>query len=208
MAAASSSCFYASLVELPFKRHTPSPWSSSRTLTVKEFKQSRKPILGCVCSSIVGDLVSSLPLEEIQRILQDDNTVSSTIRSGIATIAELPEEQRWQTLGGTAVGWVYLTARPNVLWGAVDAFVLAPLQFVADKLLGRRGYKRTDFLVEQRVGEGSFGTVFAGALVPRNVEWEEELGRRSRRIEELQNSKSFQKVILKKVGVCISISDM
>ncbi|MCO5579329.1 hypothetical protein L7F22_033184 [Adiantum nelumboides] len=204
MAAASSSCFNASLVELPFKRHTPCPWSPSRTLTVKEFKQSRKPVLGCVCSSIVGDLVSSLPLEEIQRILQDDNTVSSTIRSGIATIAELPEEQRWQTLGGTAVGWVYLTARPNVLWGAVDAFVLAPLQFVADKLLGRRGYKRTDFLVEQRVGEGSFGTVFAGALVPRNVEREEELGRRSRRIEEFQNSKSFQKVILKKVKVGVS----
>lgn len=168
---------------------------------MKSSKSRRKTSLVCVCSSIVGDLLSNLPLDEIQRVLQDDNTVSSTIRSGVSAIAELPEAQRWQTLGGAAAGWVYLTARPGVLWGALDAYTLAPLQFVADKLLGRRSYRRTDFLVEQRIGEGSFGTVFSGALLPRNVESDDELGRRSRRVEEFQGYKSFQKVILKKVKV-------
>lgn len=92
-----------------------------------------------------------------------------------------------------------MTARPGVLDGAIDAFVLAPLQLGLDTLSGRRSLKRTDFLVGDRLGEGSFGVVYSGVVVPKNVSVDDSSrissGRRA-----LQSDQRFkEKVILKKV---------
>jgi hypothetical protein len=101
---------------------------------------------------------------------------------------------------------IYLTARPGVLIGAVDAYVLAPLQLFADSLRGRRRYKRSNFLVEQRIGEGSFGIVFSGLILPSSVAADDDsIGKRSRRAEEFTGYESFQKVILKKVSFDIVV---
>lgn len=94
-----------------------------------------------------------------------------------------------------------MTARPGVLVGAIDAYVLAPLQLGLDTLSGRRSLKRTDFLVGDRLGEGSFGVVYSGVVVPKNVSIDDSSrissGRRA-----LQSDQRFkEKVILKKV-VC------
>lgn len=196
------------------------PKFAPQSHSLRPLLPKRKSKLPCFCGLLLADSltdflvnlpldrsVQNLPLDGFQRALQeiasapDDNAVVSVIRTAIAVTAEIPESQRGSVLGGAVAGWVYLTARPGVLWGAFDAFFWAPLQTVADSILGRRSWKRTDFLVGQRIGEGSFGTVYTGSLLPRNVESEEELGRRSRRIEEFEGYKTFQRVILKKVKV-------
>ncbi|EFJ28682.1 hypothetical protein SELMODRAFT_411235 [Selaginella moellendorffii] len=64
-----------------------------------------------------------------------------------------------------------------------------------DRALGR-GLKRSDFVMGQKLGEGSFGTVYAGAILPKDFHQEQGIGKRSRRLEEHQG---FQKVTLKKV---------
>eukprot|EP00249_Psilotum_nudum_P009133 c21729_g1_i2 orf=197-1600(+) len=163
------------------------------------------------CSLVGGDLVTEVVkdfhLDGLQRIVEDlasmpdGSVVTSLVRSGLAAVAHIPESERWRVLGGAALGWLYLIVRPGVLWGAVDTYILAPLQTVLDGLLGRRRWKRTDFLVGQRVGEGSFGIVYTGVLLPRSLKLDDEFGRRSRRIEEYKDYKQFQRVILKKVKV-------
>ncbi|GLJ44264.1 hypothetical protein SUGI_0925570 [Cryptomeria japonica] len=115
--------------------------------------------------------------------------------------AEMAEEQRWVVAGSLCVGWLYGTARPGVLNGAVDAYVFAPLQLLFDTLLQRRNLKRTDFALGERLGEGSFGIVFAGAMLPSDVKDDQQLGSRSKRINEYQGYQNFNKVILKKVKV-------
>ncbi|WVZ98951.1 hypothetical protein U9M48_044321 [Paspalum notatum var. saurae] len=113
-----------------------------------------------------------------------------------ALTAGLSEAQRWALLGFLAATWLYLTARPGVLSGAVDAYVLAPLQLV----LGRRSLKMSDFVVGERIGEGSFGVVYAGAVVPKNGAVLEERAGRAR--TSLQNDDRYkEKVILKKIKV-------
>ncbi|KAJ7519933.1 hypothetical protein O6H91_20G060400 [Diphasiastrum complanatum] len=161
----------------------------------------------------VANAVSDGSLDGIQQIirgvafLNDSTGLTEVARKGLELYNEyskLPDYDRAGLLGTTLGGWIYLTARPGVLIGALDAYVFAPVQDLVNRALGRRSWKRTDFIVGERIGEGSFGTVFAGALVPRGVEVDEALGRRRRRIEEYEGSKSFKKVILKKrvkVGV-------
>ncbi|KAL3678881.1 hypothetical protein R1sor_021837 [Riccia sorocarpa] len=117
-------------------------------------------------------------------------------------IANLPSEQRTGLLIITAIGFTYLTARPGVLLGAVDAYFFAPIQYLLDSIRGRKNWKSSNFVVENRVGEGSFGAVYAGVILPPNVEQSpQQVGRRARRVEEIEGSDSFPKVILKKVKI-------
>ncbi|RLN00351.1 serine/threonine-protein kinase STN8, chloroplastic [Panicum miliaceum] len=117
-----------------------------------------------------------------------------------ALTAGLSDAQRWALLGFLGVTWLYLTARPGVLSGAVDAYVLAPLQLALDSALGRRSLKMSDFVVGERIGEGSFGVVFFGAVVPKNGAVVEERSGRAR--TSLQNDDRYkEKVILKKIKV-------
>jgi hypothetical protein len=116
-----------------------------------------------------------------------------------ALTAGLPDAQRWALLGFLGVTWLYLTARPGVLSGAVDTYVLAPLQLALDSVLGRRSLKMSDFVVGERIGEGSFGVVYAGAVVPKNGVVLEERSGRAR--TSLKNDDRYkEKVILKKVS--------
>ncbi|XP_031247446.1 serine/threonine-protein kinase STN8, chloroplastic [Pistacia vera] len=114
---------------------------------------------------------------------------------------ELSDVQRWGFLAFAGLTWIYLTARPGVLVGAIDAYVLAPLQLVFDSLIGRRNLKRTDFVIGDKLGEGSFGIVYSGVIVPKNVTVEES-GQRKGRGRSLELDSRFkEKVILKKVKV-------
>ncbi|RYR24483.1 hypothetical protein Ahy_B02g057985 [Arachis hypogaea] len=81
----------------------------------------------------------------------------------------LSETQRWWIVVFGGLAWIYFTARPGVLVGAIDAYLLAPLQLALDSLSGRRNLKRTDFLVGEKLGEGSFGVVYSGVLLPKNL---------------------------------------
>ncbi|KAI5662954.1 hypothetical protein M9H77_22277 [Catharanthus roseus] len=112
-----------------------------------------------------------------------------------------PEVQKWGIVVFLGVTWIYLTARPGVLIGAIDAYILAPLQVGLDTLIGRRSLKRTDFLIGERLGEGSFGIVYSGVIVPKNVKVDEKVSKRGLR-KALQMDERFkEKVILKKVKV-------
>ncbi|XXG40049.1 hypothetical protein AAC387_Pa01g0856 [Persea americana] len=113
---------------------------------------------------------------------------------------EFPELQRWEVLTIVGLGCVYLTARPGVLMGAIDTYLLAPLQVGLDSFAGRRSSKRTDFVVGDRLGEGSFGIVYSAAIVPKNASVEDEPVRKKGRRVEI-DGRFKQKVILKKVKV-------
>ncbi|KAJ0088212.1 hypothetical protein Patl1_31566 [Pistacia atlantica] len=118
---------------------------------------------------------------------------------------ELPKNYQMFRDGGflhlLGLTWIYLTARPGVLVGAIDAYVLAPLQLGFDSLIGRRNLKRTDFVIGDKLGEGSFGIVYSGVIVPKNVTVEES-GQRKGRGRSLELDGRFkEKVILKKVKV-------
>ncbi|KAK7340065.1 hypothetical protein VNO77_20757 [Canavalia gladiata] len=118
---------------------------------------------------------------------------------------DLSEMQRWGFVTLAVLTWLYLTARPGVLVGAIDAFLLAPLQLVLDGLSGRKNLKRTDFLIREKLGEGSFGVVYSGVLVPKNVDVDvqQRMQKNGRgKVTEL-DAKSKDKVILKKVKVGI-----
>ena len=98
--------------------------------------------------------------------------------------------------------WIYLTARPGVLVGAIDAYLLAPLQLGLDNLSGRRNLKRSDFVVGDKLGEGSFGVVYSGVLLPKNVDVDV-LQKRGRAKTTQLDAKSKDKVILKKVFIVL-----
>ena len=130
-----------------------------------------------------------------------------SIQSGIVQIERVTEGlsdvQKWVVLVFGGLTWIYLTARPGVLVGAIDAYLLAPLQLGLDSLVGRRNLKRSDFVVGEKLGEGSFGVVYSGVLVPKNgngsngsVDVVQKRGRgKTTQVE----AKSKDKVILKKV---------
>ncbi|KAI3474305.1 hypothetical protein Pfo_029093 [Paulownia fortunei] len=108
---------------------------------------------------------------------------------------ELPEVQKWGLLVFAGITWIYLTARPGVLIGAIDAYILALF----------KSLKRTDFLVGDRLGEGSFGIVYSGVIVPKNVSVDESFRRKGSR-RALQIDERFkEKVILKKVNIKIGV---
>ncbi|KAL2613992.1 hypothetical protein R1flu_025684 [Riccia fluitans] len=132
-----------------------------------------------------------------QKILKSEPVVDV-----YGALASLPSEQRTGLLIIMAIGFTYLTARPGVLLGAIDAYFFAPLQFLLDSVRGRKSWKSSNFMVENRVGEGSFGAVYVGVILPPSVEQTpQQVGRRARRVEEIEGSDRFQKVILKKVKI-------
>ncbi|KAK6943281.1 Protein kinase domain [Dillenia turbinata] len=117
---------------------------------------------------------------------------------------ELPETEKWVLLTFGGLTWIYLTARPGVLLGAIDAYLLAPLQVGFDSLIGRKDYKMRDFLIVDRLGEGSFGVVYSGLIVPKSVNVEKEIEQRRGRGKALRmtiDDRFKDKVILKKVKV-------
>ncbi|CAM0954988.1 unnamed protein product [Alopecurus aequalis] len=115
----------------------------------------------------------------------------------------LPEAERWALFGFVAITWLYLTARPGVLGGAVDTYVFAPLQLALDTVLGRRSLKMSDFVVGERIGEGSFGVVYAGAVVPRGGQVvEQRVGKAKTKLQ--LDDRYKEKVILKKIKVGIN----
>lgn len=122
----------------------------------------------------------------------------SIIQSGILQFQELPDMQRWEFLVFGGLIWIYLTSRPGVLIGAIDAYLLAPLQLGLDNLSGKRNLKTRDFLVGDKIGEGSFGVVYSGVLVPKNV-LDGEVNNKGRSKAALLDPKAKDKVILKKV---------
>lgn len=86
-----------------------------------------------------------------------------------------------------------------MLIGAIDAYILAPLQLGIDGLLGRRNLKMSDFVVGERLGEGSFGVVYSGAIVPKEMS-AEVMSRKGRRLGMIDD-RLKDRVILKKVKV-------
>ncbi|XP_015897491.3 serine/threonine-protein kinase STN8, chloroplastic [Ziziphus jujuba] len=116
---------------------------------------------------------------------------------------DLSEAQKWGFLVFAGFTWIYLTARPGVLIGAIDAYLLAPLQLGFNSLTGKTSLKRSDFVVGNKLGEGSFGVVYSGAIVPKNLIVEDKVqkGRRGKSME--LDKKLKDKVILKKVKVGI-----
>ncbi|CAI8606643.1 unnamed protein product [Vicia faba] len=124
----------------------------------------------------------------------------SIVQSGILEFQELPDMQRWEFLVFGGLIWIYLTSRPGVLIGAIDAYLLAPLQLGLDNLSGKRNLKTRDFLVGDKIGEGSFGVVYSGLLVPKNV-LDGDLNNKGRSKAALLDPRSKDKVILKKVKV-------
>ncbi|KAB5561819.1 hypothetical protein DKX38_006776 [Salix brachista] len=154
------------------------------------------------CKAFFGNIPDDL-LESTLRMDQ-----FSVFQSGLVQFQSVTEElsdtQKWGLLVFAGVAWIYLTARPGILLGAIDAYLLAPLQLGLDSLSGRRNLKRSDFLVGDKLGEGSFGVVYSGVVVPRNATVEEKVAKRGTG-RALQLSKRFkEKVILKKVKVGVT----
>jgi hypothetical protein len=112
---------------------------------------------------------------------------------------ELPEMQKWGSLVFAGLTWIYLTARPGVLLGAIDSYLLAPLQLGLDSLTGKRNLKTSDFVIGRKLGEGSFGIVYSGAIVPKNVAAETKVQKRGRKNAFELDERVKEKVILKKV---------
>lgn len=146
--------------------------------------------------------------EFLQSTLHIDQSSSlyPVLKSGYAEFQKvsdgLPEIEKWGIFVFAGVIWIYLTARPGVLIGAIDAYILAPLQLGLDSLTGKRNFKRADFLIGDKLGEGSFGVVYSGAVVPKNVTVEERVRKSGSRRKELEKDARFkEKVILKQVKI-------
>lgn len=120
---------------------------------------------------------------------------------------DLPEPEKWGVLVFAGLVWIYLTARPGVLFGAIDAYLLAPAQKVFDTLSGRRNLKRSNFLIGDKLGEGSFGVVYSGVVVPKNFTVEERVRTSGSRRRQLEKDERFkEKVILKQVRIFAFLS--
>lgn len=114
---------------------------------------------------------------------------------------ELSEMQKWGFLVFAGLTWIYLTARPGILLGAIDTYLLAPLQLGLDSLSGKRNLNTSDFVIGQKLGEGNFGIVYSGAIVPKNVAAENKVQNRRRRNATELVERVKEKVILKKVSL-------
>lgn len=174
------------------------PQISSRSRRCK-----RRPVK-CTMMSIIPAEMASQVQGQVLAMAGDDQSVLPVVGVMSDLVADLPNSERWTLLWTIAGAWIYLTARPGVLIGAIDAYIFAPVQLVVDTILKRRSLKRTDFVVGERIGEGSFGVVYAGAMLPSNVNTstaDNKMGRRAKRMEEYEGFQNFQKVILKKVKV-------
>ncbi|KAL9236085.1 hypothetical protein vseg_010792 [Gypsophila vaccaria] len=181
---------------------TPHPKSLSVVLTKPVIPNAFIPLVNSSrssfirCNALAENIVQDLP----------ENVVSlPVIGPGIAELERisdtLPENEKWGFVVVAGLAWVYLTARPGVLIGFIDAYILAPLQVGLDSLTGKRRFRRSDFLITGKLGEGSFGVVYAGVVVPKNVNVEESLPKKGR-ARALDSDKKFkEKVILKQLGV-------
>ncbi|KAK9125798.1 hypothetical protein Scep_014644 [Stephania cephalantha] len=165
--------------------------------------QPPKTTFTCKCNTLFNNISQDLLTNTLQ--LGKPLALSPILQSGYSQISrvveELPENERWWVTAFTGLSWIYLTARPGVLVGAIDAYVLAPVQLGLFTFLGRRSLKRTDFVIGERLGEGSFGVVYAGVIVPKNANVEERVQRGGRAVE--VDGRFKEKVILKKVKVGI-----
>lgn len=156
---------------------------------------ARHPVRCSAAPAGIPELLKSVPLENSEGLLSFFSYGLSQLQG---VVAGLPEIERWEVLVFVGVSWLYLTARPGVLVGAIDAYLLAPLQLGLDRLLGRRNLRMSDFVLGERLGEGSFGVVYYGAIVPKDVIIEERVGKRRTRLE--VDDRFKEKVILKKVS--------
>ncbi|XP_057971185.1 serine/threonine-protein kinase STN8, chloroplastic [Malania oleifera] len=172
----------------------PSKPTSQNHLSSLTNRFKRAPIK---CNAFLGNFS--------EEVLEQQLSVFPIFRSGYAQFqrisSEMPEMEKWGILVVVGLTWIYLTARPGVLLGAIDAYLLAPLQLGLDSLAGRRNLKRTDFLIGNRVGEGSFGVVYSGVIVPKNVNVEERVPTKGRARSMDLDRRFKDKVILKKVKV-------
>ncbi|VAH20334.1 unnamed protein product [Triticum turgidum subsp. durum] len=87
--------------------------------------------------------------------------------------------------------------------GAGDELLTGALHLgrqALDTLLGRRSLKMSDFVVGERIGEGSFGVVYSGAVVPRGGPAVEERAGKAKTKLQLDD-RYKEKVILKKIKV-------
>ncbi|XP_072954937.1 serine/threonine-protein kinase STN8, chloroplastic [Typha angustifolia] len=176
---------------------SPKPTSLYQLNPLTSYRRGRGRCSATLGSSPEDLIANGLQLDE-KNPLFPILTYTLTQFEGIAS--KLPEIERWEILVLVGLSWIYLTARPGVLIGAVDAYIFAPLQLGLDGLLGRRNLKMSDFVVGERLGEGSFGIVYAGAIVPKDVIMEDRVGKRRR----MQLDERFkEKVILKKVKMGI-----
>lgn len=170
-------------------------------VVVTKSKQHTKSASVRVVANGVTDVVTQLQhgVPELVSYLPEAATEGL---SNVSALANHLDADRLRMAGTSAAGLFYLTAKPGVLTGALDTYLGAPMQTVIEFVRGRRSWKRTDFVIDERLGEGSFGTVYTGVILPKNVSAEEEsVGRRGRRLEEFENYKKFKKVVLKKVKV-------
>ncbi|ONI03990.1 hypothetical protein PRUPE_6G295600 [Prunus persica] len=152
------------------------------------------------CNAFFGDNIPGNVLETTLHLDQFPPFQYGYMQFQTAT-EELSETQKWGFLIFAGITWIYLTARPGILIGAIDAYLLAPLQLVLDSLIGRRRLKRTDFVIGDKLGEGSFGVVYSGAVVPKNVNVEETVQKRGRGRAPQLDERFKEKVILKKVKI-------
>ncbi|KAG2404497.1 hypothetical protein LR48_Vigan503s003100 [Vigna angularis] len=165
------------------------------------FPTNRFKSTSAKCNAVFGDTPKDL-LETTFHL--DQFSVFQSVLVKFQHVTEdLSDVQRWGFVILAGLTWAYLTARPGVLVGAIDAFLLAPIQLVLDSLSGRRNLKRTDFLIGDKLGEGSFGVVYSGVFVPKNVDAQELMQKNGRGKLKKLDAKSKDKVILKKVKVGI-----
>ncbi|PIA59685.1 hypothetical protein AQUCO_00400524v1 [Aquilegia coerulea] len=192
---------------LPTSTHLQQNPTNSTWLSVSSSKQNPLTLLPCTrktwsCNAF-QDI--STQVELLNNTLHIDETLAlfPSIKSGYSQFLnitdDLPEVERWWIVAFGGLSWAYLTARPGVLIGAIDAYILAPLQVGLDNVLGRRNLKRRDFVIGNKIGEGSFGVVYSGAIVPKNVSVEDRVQKRGRQLE--IDGRFKEKVILKKVKV-------
>lgn len=158
-----------------------------------------------VTANGVTDVVSQIP-NVVSQIPDVVSYLPQALPEGLSNV------QGWdgEKLGLSAAGLVYLTAKPGVLLAALDSFIAAPFQTVIEFVRGRRSWKRSDFVVDERLGEGSFGTVYTGVILPKNLSDDDDelVGRRGRRLEEFDDYKKFKKVVLKKVRLGFSLLNL
>lgn len=150
-------------------------------------------------NDLLIDALSSFESSPLLPFLKQGISQFETVASG------LTESEKLEAFLFVLIVWVYLTARPGVLIGAIDAYLFAPLQLGLDSSLGRRNLKMSDFVVGEKLGEGSFGIVYAGAVVPKNITAEEKVSKRGKRIKIDERFK--EKVILKKVTLFVSFGN-
>ncbi|KAM6555338.1 hypothetical protein CsatB_002357 [Cannabis sativa] len=178
------------------------PNTTTNHLTfIKNNSYNNNLTLRCKCNALFG--VGDIP-QQLEEVLHLDLDQTYYYLELERITKDLSETQKWGFVVFAGIIWIYLTARPGVLLGAIDSYLLAPLQLGFNSLIGRRNLKRTDFVVGEKLGEGSFGVVYAGAVVPKNVTIEQKRGKaKTNRLD----SRFKEKVILKMVKVGVKGAD-